>query len=193
VPSLQLRPPFVPSIGVCVFMTGNPRPCTILRRDRGHRERRARDGRAVAFGGDSNSKSESEIASMARWLPVLALVSLSFVACSSSQSAPFAAEADPAKRGYAQDAPFAELSTIAGVRATRSFRGLIELRFSDPELLPAIAAVFERRKPRAVEVEASGNVALEVRRDLIMRGIPESSVTAFWNDEVDGVVLRVSY
>lgn len=128
---------------------------------------------------------------MARWLPVLALVSLSFVACSSS-SAPFT-EADPTRRGYARDMQFAELTKIAGVRATRSLPGLIEVRFSDLELLPAIAAVFEGHKPHAVDVEATGNVALEVRRELIMRGIPESSVTAFWNDAVDGVVLRISY
>jgi hypothetical protein len=130
---------------------------------------------------------------MARWLPVLALVSLSLVACSSSQPYPPGSDADPAKRGYARDMQFAELTKIAGVRTTRSFPGVIEVRFSDLELLPAIAAVFEGRPPRAVDVEATGNVALEVRRELITRGVPESSVTAFWNDEVDGVVLRISY
>lgn len=130
---------------------------------------------------------------MARWLPVLALASLLSVACSSLQPDPSAAEAGPAKRGYGRNAQFAELSKIAGVRATRSFPDTIELRFSDLELLPAIAAVFAGHPPRTIDVEATGNVALEVRRDLIMRGVPESSVNAIWNDAVDGVVLRVTY
>jgi hypothetical protein len=128
---------------------------------------------------------------MARWLPALALASLSFVACSSSQSAPFAGEGT--KRGYALDVQFAELAKIPGVRVTRTIPGLIEVRFSDFAVVPAIAAVLEQREPRAVDVEATGNVALDVRRELIMRGLSESSVNAIWNDEVAGVVLRITY
>ncbi len=128
---------------------------------------------------------------MARWLLALALASLAFVACSSSQFPPSAV--DGMKRGYALDVQFAELTKIAGVRVTRPMPGLIEVRFSDFEVVPAIAAVLEEREPRSVDVEATGNVALDVRRELIMRGVSESSVNAIWNDEVEGVVLRITY
>lgn len=128
---------------------------------------------------------------MARWLPALALTLLSFVACSSSQSGPHST--DGMKRSYALDVPFGELTKIAGVRATRPIRGLIELRFADFESVPAIAAVLERYEPHSVDVEATGSLALDIRRELIMRGVSESRVNAIWNDEVEGVVLRIHY
>jgi hypothetical protein len=98
-----------------------------------------------------------------------------------------------AKRGYELDVQFAELTQISGIEATRPFPDLIDVRFSDRELLPKIAAVLVGREERAIDIEAAGNEALDVRDALIELGLPPASLSASRNDDLSGVALRISY
>ncbi|HEX6097192.1 MAG TPA: hypothetical protein VF432_12765 [Thermoanaerobaculia bacterium] len=98
-----------------------------------------------------------------------------------------------AKRGYELDVQFAELTQIPRLDATRPFPDLIEVRFSDFDVLPEIAAVLAGREERAIEVHAAGNAALDVRDALIELGVTPASVRATRNDEISGAMLRIGY
>lgn len=98
-----------------------------------------------------------------------------------------------AKRGYELDLQFAELREIPGLDVTRPFPDLIEVRFSDYDVLPQITVVLAGREERALEVEAAGNAALDVRDALIALGVEPASIRATRNDELSGAMLRIGY
>lgn len=98
-----------------------------------------------------------------------------------------------AKRGYELDLQFADLTKIPEIDVTRPFPDLIEVRFSDYEVLPQIVAVLAGRTERALEVEAAGNAALDVRDALIELGVRPASIRATRNDEMAGALLRIGY
>ncbi len=98
-----------------------------------------------------------------------------------------------AKRGYELDLQFAELTKIPGLDVTRPFPDLIEVRFSDYDVLPQITVVLAGREERALEVEAAGNAALDVRDALIALGVEPASVRATRNDEMAGAMVRIGY
>lgn len=98
-----------------------------------------------------------------------------------------------AKRGYEFDLQFAELVKIPGLDVTRPFPDLIEVRFSDYEVLPKIVVVLAGREERALGVEAAGNAALDVRDALIELGVEPASIRAMRNDELSGALLRIGY
>jgi hypothetical protein len=98
-----------------------------------------------------------------------------------------------ARRGYELDLQFAELTELPGLDATRPFPDLIEVRFSEFDVLPKIVGVLAGREERALEVEAAGNAALDVRDALIDLGVAPASVRATRNDEISGALLRIGY
>ena len=99
-----------------------------------------------------------------------------------------------AERGYELDVQFAELQKIEGIQATRPLPDEIEVRLASsprPETLEAIAAVFEGREQRALDLEGPAEAVLSIRESLIELGVPSASLSARRNDAIDGVVLRV--
>jgi hypothetical protein len=56
-----------------------------------------------------------------------------------------------------------------------------------------MAAVFAGREERAIDVEAAGDAALDVRESLIGLGVPASSLRAHRDNGVTGVVMRIRY
>jgi hypothetical protein len=101
-----------------------------------------------------------------------------------------------AERGYEFDLRFAELLKIEGVQATRPLPGEIQVRLASspsPETLAAVAAVFEGREERAIDLEGPGDAVLSIREALIDLGVPSASLSARRNDAIDGVVMRVRY
>lgn len=98
-----------------------------------------------------------------------------------------------AKRGYELDLQFAELTKITGVDAFRPFPDLIEVRFSDYDVLPQVVTVLAGRTERSLEVEAAANAALDVRDALIELGVEPASIRATRNDNLSGAMLRIGY
>lgn len=101
-----------------------------------------------------------------------------------------------AKRGYELDLQFAELHKLEGLEVTRPWPDQIDARFtSSPsdELLAGIASVFAGREERAIQIEAAGDAALDIREALIALGVPASSFDVQRNDELEDVVLRIRY
>jgi hypothetical protein len=101
-----------------------------------------------------------------------------------------------AKRGYQMDLQFAELKEIEGLQVSRPFPDEIEVRIAampDEQTLTAIASVFAGREARAIDIEAAGEAALDVREALIAMSLPAASLDAHRNDELAGVLLRVHY
>jgi hypothetical protein len=101
-----------------------------------------------------------------------------------------------AKRGYELDLQFAELHQLEGLEVTRPWPDQIDARFtSSPsdEMLAGIAAVFAGREQRAIQIEAAGEAAIDIREALIELGVPPSSFDVQRNDELEDVVLRIRY
>ncbi|HYK03828.1 MAG TPA: hypothetical protein VE974_18875 [Thermoanaerobaculia bacterium] len=101
-----------------------------------------------------------------------------------------------AKRGYELDLQFAELHKLEGLEVTRPWPDQIDARFtSSPsdQLLAGIAAVFAGREQRAIQLEAAGDTAMDIRESLIDLGVPASSFDVQRNDELEDVVLRIRY
>lgn len=101
-----------------------------------------------------------------------------------------------AERGYEFDLQFAELQKIEGIQATRPLPDEIQVRLGiapSPETIEAVAAVFEGREARALDLEGPAESVLGIREELIELGIPSESLSARRNDAMDEVVLRVRY
>jgi hypothetical protein len=101
-----------------------------------------------------------------------------------------------AARGLEMDKQFAELLKVDGIEVGRPYPDLIEIHMaSSPGLgaLESIAAVFAGREERAVEIEASGNSAMNLRESFIALGMPGSSLTTRCNDDLVGVIVRITY
>jgi hypothetical protein len=101
-----------------------------------------------------------------------------------------------AKRGYQLDLQFAELHEIEGLDVTRPWPDQIDARFtSSPsdQMLADLAAVFAGREQRAIQIEAAGEAAIDIREALIQLGVPASSFDIQRNDELQDVVLRIRY
>lgn len=101
-----------------------------------------------------------------------------------------------AQRGYELDLQFAELHEIEGLEVFRPFPDQIDVyleSFPDTQTLSAIAAVFAGREERAIDIEAAGDAALDMRESLIGLGIPASSLRAHRDNGLTGVVLRIRY
>lgn len=99
-----------------------------------------------------------------------------------------------AQRRNELDVQFAELQQIEGVAVTRPFPGELQVRLASapaPETLAAVAAVFEGRGERAIELEGAADAVLTIREALIELGLPSESLSARRNEAVDGVLLRV--
>ena len=101
-----------------------------------------------------------------------------------------------AQRGYELDLQFAELHQIEGLEVVRPFPDQIDVYLEnspDSQMLAAIAAVFVRREERAIDIEAAGDAALDIRDSLIGLGVPASSLRAHRDNGLTGVVLRIRY
>jgi hypothetical protein len=101
-----------------------------------------------------------------------------------------------AKRGFQLDLQFAELLKIEGVEATRPYPDEIHVRLAatpSAETLASIAAVLNGREPRAIEIEAASDTALDLRDALIDLGVPSTSLSTHRNDRIEGAVLRIQY
>jgi hypothetical protein len=101
-----------------------------------------------------------------------------------------------AQRGYELDLQFAELHQIEGLEIFRPFPDQIDVYLGsspDSQTLAAIAAVFAGREERAIDVEAAGDAALNIRESLIDLGVPASSLRALRDNALTGVVLRIRY
>ena len=101
-----------------------------------------------------------------------------------------------AQRGYELDLQFAELHRIEGLEVFRPFPDQIDVYLGsspDDQTLAAIAAVFAGREERAVDIEAAGDAALDIRESLIGLGVPASSLRAHRDNGVTGAVLRIRY
>jgi hypothetical protein len=101
-----------------------------------------------------------------------------------------------AQRGHELDLQFAELHEIEGVEVFRPFPDQIDVYLAsspDSQTLTAIAAVFAGREERAIDIEAAGDAALDVRESLIGLGVPATSLSAHRDNGVTGVVLRIRY
>ena len=101
-----------------------------------------------------------------------------------------------AKRGFAFDQQFAELLKIEGIEAIRPYPDQIDVHIASApsgDTLAAIAAVFAGRTERAIDIEAAGNAAFDVRESLIELGVAPSSLSAHRNDALQGIHLRVRY
>jgi hypothetical protein len=100
------------------------------------------------------------------------------------------------QRGYVLDLQFAELHQIEGVEVFRPFPDQIDVYLgSSPasQTLTAIAAVFAGREERAIDIEAAGDAALDVRESLIGLGVPAAGLRAQRDNGLTGVVLRIRY
>lgn len=101
-----------------------------------------------------------------------------------------------AQRGHELDLQFAELHQIEGVEVFRPFPDQIDVYLEsspDSQTLAAIAAVFAGREERAIDIEAAGDAALNIRESLIGLGVPASGLRAHRDNGVTGVVLRIRY
>ncbi len=101
-----------------------------------------------------------------------------------------------AERRHEFDVQFAELRKIEGIEVTRPFPDEMQVRLASapaPETLAAIAAVFEGREDRALDLEGAGDAVLSIRESLIELGVPSASLSARRNDAIEGVILRVRY
>ena len=101
-----------------------------------------------------------------------------------------------AQRGYELDVQFAELHKLEGLTLTRPYPDAINAYFASvpgDALLAEVAAVFAGREERAIEIEAAGDTALDIRESLIQFGVPASSLSVQRNDELQGVVMRIRY
>ena len=101
-----------------------------------------------------------------------------------------------AQRGYELDVQFAELHKLEGLTVTRPYPDEIDAYLASvpgDALLADVAAVFAGREERAIEIEAAGDTALDIRESLIQLGVPGSSLSMQRNDELQGVVLRIRY
>ncbi|HKO01412.1 MAG TPA: hypothetical protein VJ032_06955, partial [Thermoanaerobaculia bacterium] len=99
-----------------------------------------------------------------------------------------------AKRGIELDQQFAELHNIEGIDVIRPMPDEIVARFAaspTPELLEKIAAVFQGREPRNVDIEAAGNAAVVIGDELRARGV--TGIEAHRNDDLAIIVLRIRY
>ncbi len=106
------------------------------------------------------------------------------------------AAGEGAKRGLEMDQQFAELHQLEGIEVMHPYPDLILVYLPsspDPELLASVAAVFQNREPRAIDVIGAGDAALNVRDVLIASGVPESSFNAIRDDEIADVVIRIGY
>jgi hypothetical protein len=101
-----------------------------------------------------------------------------------------------AKRGFQFDLQFAELHKLEGVEVFRPQPDEIDARFSSTvsrQTLEGIAAVFAGREERAIDIKAAGDVALDIRDELIELGVPASSISARRDDRLQDVDLRIRY
>ena len=101
-----------------------------------------------------------------------------------------------AQLGYELDLQFAELHRIEGLEVFRPFPDQIDVYLGsspDDQTLAAIAAVFAGREERAIDIEAAGDAALDIRESLIGLGVPASSLRAHRDNGVTGAVLRIRY
>ena len=100
------------------------------------------------------------------------------------------------KRGLEFDAQFAELQQIEGVDAIRPFTDQIQVHLAaapTAETLDALAAVFKDREPRAIDIEAAGDDALDVRDALIDRGLAPEGLSVRRVEGGEGITLRITY
>lgn len=95
------------------------------------------------------------------------------------------------QRGYAFDEQFAELHALQGVEVLRPVPDLIEIRFTDRQLVDQIALILLKGAQRNVTIEAEGTVANEIRDELIAHGLSGDTLYAYQNEEVAGVLLSV--
>ena len=101
-----------------------------------------------------------------------------------------------AKRGFELDLQFAELTKIDGLRVTRPTPDRIDVYMPavpSHETLAAIAAVFNGREQRSIDIEGADPIPLDLRDDLIDLGVPESSISVQRNDDFVGAVIRIRY
>lgn len=99
-----------------------------------------------------------------------------------------------AQRGYELDLEFAALQQIEGLTVIRPFPDQVEARFATAptqQMLEQVAAVFIGHEERAIDIEAPGDAASEIRTSLLALGL--SGIEAHSSDELEGVVLRVHY
>ena len=101
-----------------------------------------------------------------------------------------------AKRGSELDLQFAELKKIDGLDVTRPTPDRIDVYVKsvpNHETLAAIAAVFNGREQRSIDLEAADPVPLDLRDAFIDLGVPESSISVQRNDDLEGVIIRIRY
>jgi hypothetical protein len=101
-----------------------------------------------------------------------------------------------AKRGFELDVQFAELKKIDGLDVTRPTPDRIDIYVKtvpSHETLAAIAAVFNGREQRSIDIEAADPVPLDLRDAFIDLGVPESSISVQRNDDLEGAIIRIRY
>jgi hypothetical protein len=101
-----------------------------------------------------------------------------------------------AKRGFELDVQFAELKKIDGLDVTRPTPDRIDVytkTVPSHETLAAIAAVFNGREQRSIDIEAADPIPLDLRDAFIDLGVPESSISVQRNDDLEGAIIRIRY
>jgi hypothetical protein len=101
-----------------------------------------------------------------------------------------------AKRGHQLDLQFAELKKIDGLDVTRPTPDRIDVytkTVPSHDTLAAIAAVFNGREQRSIDIEAADPVPLDLRDALIDLGVPESGISVQRNGSLEGVIIRIRY
>ncbi len=101
-----------------------------------------------------------------------------------------------AQRGHVLDLQFAELHQIEGLELFRPFPDQIDVYLgSSPhdQTLAAVAAVLAGREERAIDIEAPGDAAVDIRESLINLGVPASSLRAHRDNGLAGAVMRIRY
>jgi hypothetical protein len=143
---------------------------------------------AAVFGGPPSETVDETVDRYRRTRDAVELTGLAIAATKGA--------VEGAQRGYQMDLQFAELHQIEGVEVMRPFPDEIEARFTSTpseEMLAAIAAVFVGREERAIDIDAPGDAAMDLREALIDLGVPGTSLAAHRNERVQGVVLRIRY
>lgn len=101
-----------------------------------------------------------------------------------------------AKRGLELDVQFAELKKIDGLDVSRPTPDRIDVyvkTMPSHETLAAIAAVFNGREQRSIDIEAADPTPLDLRDAFIELGVPESGISVQRNDNLEGAIIRIRY
>ncbi|MEA2237229.1 MAG: hypothetical protein QOC81_1953 [Thermoanaerobaculia bacterium] len=101
-----------------------------------------------------------------------------------------------AKRGFELDLQFAELKKIDGLDVTRPTPDRIDVytkTVPGHETLAAIAAVFNGREQRSIDIEAADPIPLDLRDAFIDLGVPAANISVQRNDDLEGAVIRIRY